>query len=126
MELKDLRHFIAYDLKATSRQLWDDLYSAKAARGLGWWSFFFVWCGGLLATIAVIALVGAIPESDSPCMPDGSFNLRPDLYSPWSVSAILQIGYGSGSFSFPVAKLIDVIWDFVSSLTQYFARRRMR
>jgi hypothetical protein len=51
----------------------------------------------------------------SPCLPDGSFSMKPYLYNPWAISGAFEITLAFGTLSFANAKLIDVIWDVVSA-----------
>ncbi|KAK5079774.1 hypothetical protein LTR70_007586 [Exophiala xenobiotica] len=45
------------------------------------------------------------------CKPDADFQLSFATYSPWKRDAIFAINMSFGSYSFGVAKLIDVSWD---------------
>jgi hypothetical protein len=118
MELKTVGRFIAHHWKTAFQELWDDLRTTRWARAFGWFSFLGIWCGGLVAAIVVIAVSSYSPLSFyllSPCLPDGSFSLRPDLYNPWTTSGAFEITLAFGNLSFANAKLIDVIWDVVSA-----------
>lgn len=119
MELKIILRFVAQHWKIARQELQYDLRNTRWAWGFAWFLFFVVWCGGLItalisvtsaATTNNIFLFGSI----SPCLPDGSFSLQPDLYNPWTTSGVFEITLGFGSLSFANAKLIDVIWDIVS------------
>lgn len=120
MDLKIIRQFVAHHWKIASQELWDDLRTTKWTRGFGWFWFFTIIFGGPLAAVSVVALAGenSSPalsyESSSPCVPDGSFIMRPDLYNPWTTSGAFEITLAFGDFSFANAKLIDVVWDAVS------------
>jgi hypothetical protein len=120
MELKTIWRFIAHHWKTAFQELWDDLRTIRWARALGWFSFLVIWCGGLVVAITFVAMVGLSNspssfDSVSPCLPGGSFSLRPDLYNPWTASGAFEITLGFGNLSFANAKLIDVIWDGVSA-----------
>ena len=51
------------------------------------------------------------------CEPDGNFNTGLDPVSVWSPSKAFQITLGFGSFTFPTAKFIDIVWDIVGRQT---------
>lgn len=70
---------------------------------------------GLIVLLAIMSLPGFVQDVyDNVCKPDGSFELSFDIYTPWKRNAIFAINMGYGSYSFGVAKLIDVVWDIVS------------
>lgn len=46
-------------------------------------------------------------------MPDGMYKLSYDDYTPSKRDAFFAINMGYGSYSFGIAKLIDVVWDVV-------------
>lgn len=52
-------------------------------------------------------------NSGSVCLPDGSFELSSADYNPWTRNAIFTININFGSYSFDIAKLIDICWDVV-------------
>jgi hypothetical protein len=105
------------------RDLWEDLRTTRWLRALGWFSFVVIWCPGLIAAVTMVALFGpasnpenvleATSGSLSPCLPDGSFSLRPDLYNYFTPDAAFEITLGFGNLSFANAKLIDIVWDLV-------------
>lgn len=47
------------------------------------------------------------------CGPDGMFQLSNNDYEPWNRNATFTIDISFGSFSFGIAKLIDICWDVV-------------
>lgn len=47
------------------------------------------------------------------CAPDGSFSLKPT--NPWNPDWAFQIVLAFGSLSFTQAKVVDIVWDIVSS-----------
>ncbi|KAJ9654534.1 hypothetical protein H2198_006410, partial [Neophaeococcomyces mojaviensis] len=84
---------------------------------------------GLIVLLAIMSLPGFVQDVyDNVCKPDGSFELSFDIYTPWKRNAIFAINMGYGSYSFGVAKLIDVVWDIVAGrggqvLLAYFSYR---
>jgi hypothetical protein len=118
MELKIILRFVAQHWKIARQELQYDLRNTRWAWGFTWFLFIVVWCGGLLAALVFIPSTttnfNLFPGSLSPCLPDGSFSLRPDLYNAWTISGVFEITLGFGSLTFANAKLIDVIWDMVS------------
>ena len=70
---------------------------------------------GLIVLLTFMSKPGFIYDRGSVCKPDGTFELSFKDYSPWKREAIFAINMGYGSFSFGVAKLIDVLWDVVKS-----------
>lgn len=79
---------------------------------------------GLIVLLSIMSLPGFL-ESYAVCKPDGTFSLSYDGYTPWKRDAIFAIDMGFGSFSFGVAKLIDVSWDLVSLLVLLTARYKI-
>lgn len=75
--------------------------------------------------LVVIVLVGYLVGSMSmqsgvlivdygnACSPDGQFELSFNDYNPWNRNATFSIDVNFGSFSFGVAKLLDICWDVV-------------
>jgi hypothetical protein len=57
----------------------------------------------------------AVVGSYFDCQPDGTVALPWDDhdYDNWRISSLLDISIAFGNMSFPVAKLIDVLWDTV-------------
>jgi hypothetical protein len=51
------------------------------------------------------------------CRPDGSFSLVPD-YRYWQVSGFFQITLSFGFLTFTPVKVIDIVWDVVSTSIQ--------
>lgn len=72
---------------------------------------------GLVALLTIMSIPGYIKNTiGSVCQPDSTFLLTStEDYSPWKRDAIFAINMGYGSYSFGVAKLIDVVWDIVCS-----------
>ena len=69
-------------------------------------------------TITPTIIVGRQADQDSSeyafdCRPDGTVSLpfTYDYYNSWKISSLLDISLAFGNMSFPLAKLIDVIWD---------------
>lgn len=79
----------------------------------------------LLCLVALLVLMSVQPTNfltdiDNVCKPDGSFKLLGmGEYTPWQRGAIFAINSNFGSYSFSVAKLIDIIWDVVSCLSAH-------
>jgi len=79
---------------------------------------------GLIVLLVIMSISGFIKSSTgSICQPDGTFDLSYNDYTPWKRDAIFAINMGYGSYSFGVAKLIDVSWDVVSSMVPFTARQ---
>lgn len=57
------------------------------------------------------------------CGPDGKFQLSDSGYDPWNRNATFTIDVSFGSFSFGIAKLIDINWDVVCSSDSAFSLR---
>ncbi|KAF2621982.1 hypothetical protein BU25DRAFT_219774 [Macroventuria anomochaeta] len=95
-------------------------FRARSGRGC-LWVLAFLWFLGLTAGFALLCVFSSLTFSGSSrnsnylsaCLPDDSFNLRPDTYRYWSKSGFFQITLGSGNLTFTQAKAIDVIWDIV-------------
>jgi len=69
---------------------------------------------GLLTLLLIMSLPGFLfANSGGVCKPDADFQLSFASYSPWKRDAIFAINLSFGSYSFGVAKLIDVSWDVV-------------
>lgn len=122
MALSVASRFILQPLKTAFQELRDDFRSTRCVRGFGWFSFFVFWCGGLITAIAFLtpgylSYYYLRPNNIkiSPCLPDGSFGMNPNLYDLWAISGAFEITLAFGNLSFANAKLIDVIWDVVSA-----------
>src|SRR5579862_4934039 len=93
--------FILQPLKTAFQELWDDCRGGRLARRFGWFSFLVFWCGGLLTAIIILSPRGITVSPDglldypdstiSPCLPDGSFSMKPYLYNPWAISGAFEI-----------------------------------
>ncbi|KAK3374725.1 hypothetical protein B0H63DRAFT_480813 [Podospora didyma] len=109
--------------KSTTRQSWSPTWITELPRevmadlrAVRWrraclWALFSIWTSGLF--LVTVALPLHAPNSRSACQPDGSFNLRPFDYQPWSSAGFFQITIAFGELTFTQAKVIDVIWDVV-------------
>lgn len=77
---------------------------------------YYCWSSCLLTYIAFALLSPASLyfQTATACLPDGSFNIYSDSYSPWAAEGTFQITMAYGAVSFDQAKVIDVIWDVVS------------
>lgn len=75
----------------------------------------------LLSLIIFMSLYGPLVKpraSFNHCAADGKFSVDfADFqsYTPWKREALFVINLGFGSYSFTMAKLIDVSWDVVSA-----------
>src|SRR3569833_514602 len=80
---------------------------------------FYAWIIGLGYVISSVttwmSAVGGPQVRWSACKPDGSFNPHWISYDVWSISGFFQITMGFGALTFTQAKVIDVIWDVVST-----------
>lgn len=76
----------------------------------------YCWSSCLLAYLAFALLSpkSLYIQKTSACLPDGSFNIYSDSYSPWAAEGTFQITMAYGAISFGQAKVVDVIWDVVS------------
>ena len=93
-------------------------------RNGGFWLFVVLWSSVLLLTLAKFPSIyeysfGAVGNRVA-CQPDGKFDLYPKHYHNWSTSGFFQITLGYGHLSFAQAKIIDIIWDVVSTKFQLF------
>lgn len=72
--------------------------------------------------LGLVVFIGLMSFSDSSfvymsgvCRPDGTFMLTfSDSYTPWSQDTVFAINMSYGSYTFGIAKLIDIVWDVVS------------
>ncbi len=111
-----------HNYRVHEKHLWDTVWEDLHAVPWPWVARRF--CSHILPIIVIICLifllvVMSLPDfisSDygSICKPDGKFDLSYDDYTPWKRDAIFAINMSYGSYSFGVAKLIDVSWDVVS------------
>ena len=74
----------------------------------------------ILLLLVLLILMSSMPgifftEEDGGCTPDGDFELSLDNlhYTPWTRSSFFAVNIKFGSYSFGIAKLIDVSWDVV-------------
>jgi len=90
------------------------------------WSFtlpsflFYLWNIALAIAIVIFSLWESngdrpVLSWETACKPDGSFQIYSILYSNWVVSGFFQITMGFGTLTFTQAKVIDIIWDIVST-----------
>ena len=68
---------------------------------------------GVLMRLLLPPTVG-YAESGSACQPDGTFSVEVN-YSLWEIQGFFQIMLGFGALTFTQAKVIDIIWDVVST-----------
>jgi len=112
---------------------WKDTWNDMKVFPWGWLGCRFF--SHMLPSLIVISLatlivfMSAYPDnftydSDSMCTPDGTFMLSLDSYTQWTRTAVFAINTSFGSYSFGIAKLIDVCWDVVGSTINavYLAR----
>jgi hypothetical protein len=118
--------------RTARHQAWNDL-KTRWRRGLFWAICILVYSGLLheLLGMNVFAskpyFLGEVPSAirgpeARNCYPDGTFTLFPDKYNYWDVSRFFQITIAFGQLTFAQAKVIDVAWDVVGTLSLlYFA-----
>ncbi|XP_014551170.1 hypothetical protein COCVIDRAFT_31238 [Bipolaris victoriae FI3] len=87
-----------------------DLKSTRWLRGFGWTLGVF-WLFGLIVSAIMVGMMSAFITTNSACLPDSSFRLKPDTFSMWSSTGFFQITLGGGDLSFAEAKLVDIVWD---------------
>lgn len=107
----ETRHEIRHDLKSTR---WRHIAASYFT-----WLGFSIWALGLVVLCFVfpLAIVQTMSLENSEywnyCAPDGSFSLEPT--NPWNPDWTFQIVLAFGSLSFSQAKVVDIVWDIVSS-----------
>ncbi|SCN93328.1 uncharacterized protein FFM5_05642 [Fusarium fujikuroi] len=73
---------------------------------------------GLLTYLCLVPL--GVGDEENPCQPDGEFRFdtadQLGAFDWWAPRGFFQITLGWGRFSFGTAKLIDVVWDLLSTL----------
>ncbi|EUC44372.1 hypothetical protein COCMIDRAFT_52299, partial [Bipolaris oryzae ATCC 44560] len=89
-----------------------DLKSTRWLRGFCWALDVF-WVFGLVVSAIMVGMMSTFITTESACLPDGRFRLRPDMFSMWSSTGFFQITLGGGDLSFAQAKLVDIVWDIV-------------
>lgn len=81
--------------------------------------YFFIF-GGLIYALVSLAATSVFESNfaiiGTACQPDGDFYTNPNDFNYWHISGFFQITLGLGELEFAEAKVIDVIWDVVSSL----------
>ncbi|USP80363.1 hypothetical protein yc1106_07637 [Curvularia clavata] len=87
-----------------------DLKSTRWLRGFGWTLGVF-WLFGLIVSAIIVGMMSMFITTNSACLPDGTFRLRPDTFSMWSSTGFFQITLGGGNLSFAQAKVVDIVWD---------------
>jgi len=96
----------------------EDLRAIKWASAL---ATFFLYCW-IIALVVATAFWTLEPNRSyltywyTACKPDGSFSVYSNSYDTWGLSGFFQITTGFGKLTFTQAKVIDIIWDVVSSL----------
>lgn len=107
----ETRNQVRHDLKSTRWR--------HTAASFFTWLGFSIWALGLIILCIIFPLVIAheisLESSEywNYCAPDGSFSLEPT--NPWSPDWTFQIVLAFGSLSFTQAKVVDIVWDVVSS-----------
>lgn len=107
----EIRNEVRHDLKSTRWR--------QTAVSYFKWLGFSIWALGLIVLCVIFPLVitPSISLESSEywnyCAPDGSFSLDPT--NPWNPDWTFQIVLAFGSLSFTQAKVIDIVWDIVSS-----------
>jgi hypothetical protein len=69
---------------------------------------------GLIGAVFALA-TGVIFDTSGVCLPNGQFAIYNDTYNRWAPSGFFQITLGFGSLPFSKVKVIDVVWDIVST-----------
>jgi hypothetical protein len=105
----DLERFVRF-MRTSLPQAWIDLRE-RWLRACTW-LFFAGLCTCLDQLYMYIQAPG---RAKTACPPDGSFRLDPETFSYWSKEGFFQITLGFGKLSFTAAKVVDVVWDVVST-----------
>jgi hypothetical protein len=107
------QQFVSKLFRIAFRDLKKDLKGTRWLHGFGW-AAGVIWFFGLVASATYIG-IATLALSHTACQPDNSFRLHPETYSMWSSSGFFQITLGGGHLSFAEAKVVDIVWDIVSS-----------
>jgi hypothetical protein len=109
-------------------QLWRDAFVELRhdLPTIGWqrlfvWCAIILWTGGLTTAFIALTVLVSFPGLTSSrdwgvCNPDESFRTTAGKFNYWASSGFFQITFGFGKWSFTKAKVIDVVWDIVSTL----------
>lgn len=106
----------------TQRHFWIDTWNDAKKFPLAWlarrFASHFLPFSIIVCLFTLFLFMSARPglfisSTGDVCNPDGKFELSFGTYDPWKSDAIFAINLNSGSYSFGVAKLIDVCWDVV-------------
>ena len=71
-----------------------------------------VW--GLIGAVLALS-TGIFFDTSGMCLPNGEFAIYDDTYNRWAPSGFFQITLGFGSLAFSKVKVIDIVWDIVST-----------
>lgn len=119
---KKMTFYIGILWTETRNELRHDL---KSTRWRQTTASFFIWLGFSIWGLGLVVLCLVFPlsimetislessEYWNYCAPDGSFSLEPP--NPWNPDWTFQIVLAFGSLSFSQAKVVDIVWDVVSS-----------
>lgn len=117
---------LAKNCKTAWLEMRSDLCEAGWRGCLAWLGLCVYFLGLPVVLVSLLLLAAMEPETDTACMPDGSFHLytQSTVYfsgsgylsiNYWDLHDFFQITLGFGALSFSEAKIIDVSWDIVSA-----------
>jgi hypothetical protein len=113
---------VANSWRTSHVRAWHDLRT-RWARGL---LLAFYLCIALAAVYFLLLIIKVsidpnylgFVDSSTAYLPDGRFSLYPFSFQFWSKPEAFEITLGFGKLSFTQAKVIDVMWDIVSTTTR--------
>jgi len=109
--------FILNELRLAGREFWFDLKNFEWALFL-FWTLAIGWIVGI-AILCSQLILNSKSAVDGFCMPDDTFSTHPEDYKFWNTAGTFQITIGFGSYTFGMAKFIDICFDVVSEYSSY-------
>lgn len=100
--------------RTSHAQAWNDV-RMRWRRGLLWILYLGIIIGLAISLMFTILSSKTTLYFLGACLPDGRFSLDPDAYDYWKPSGFFQVTLGFGTLTFAQAKIIDVVWDVVST-----------
>ena len=85
------------------------------------WILIFLWKTFWLGLLIVLIAFGSKTTTKLACKPDDSFSPFTD-YNWWSPDSFFQITLRTGDYSFSQVKIIDVVWNLVSTFSTIHTR----
>jgi hypothetical protein len=106
-----------YRLKTCCHDTWDDfcvdLAIASYKNILRW----FLFCCSFAFLVTILCVSPYWGTGSDYCRPDNKFDISNQYYDVWRPSNPFEVTIKFGKLSFGTAKLIDVIWDVVGSIS---------